>query len=110
MAAASLSLACGRGEAVQFNGTHQTSATNTAPIDISGWTIKVMMRDNANNVVWDKTATVSNGPSGLYNFSVTHSDTNIGFGTYAFDVQRTDSGSEKLMGFGTFQILPEVRY
>jgi hypothetical protein len=107
---ATLSLSCGRGEAVQFNCTHQTSAKNAAAVDITGWTIRVMVRDNARNVVWDKLATISNGPSGLYNFSVTHADTTIKVGTYAIDIQRTDTGSETLMGFGTFQITPEVRY
>lgn len=110
MASAAVNLSAGRGEAVTFNGTHQTSATNATAVDITNWTIKVMAKDNVGNTVLDKTASVTSGPSGTYSFAVAKADTLLTPATYYFDVWRTDSGNEKLMGYGSFTITPDVRF
>lgn len=110
MAAANLAITAARGEAVTYTCTHQTSGASTTPIDITGWTIKVTARDESGAVVITKTATITSGPSGTYTFPVTHADTSIQPKAYALDIQRVDSGSERLMGLGTWTILREVLY
>ena len=106
-----LNLSTARGEARTYNGTHQVSATDSTPVNITSWTIKVQAKDFNGNVVLDKTATVTSGPSGTYSFAVTHADTaTVGPGNYNMDIYRTDSGSETLMCYGAWNVTPDVRY
>lgn len=111
MAAASIALSCAKGEAVTFPLTHVTSGTDSTPINITGWTIKAMGRDEAGNVIFDKTATVVSGAAGTYSLSFTHAETTV-YQAKSIDVDiwRTDSGSERLMGLGKFTIGQDVRY
>lgn len=106
---ARLNLITAKGEARTYSGTHQTSATDTTPIDITGWTIKVTAKDEGGRVVLNKTATIVNGATGSYQFSVTHADTLVTPSAYRVDIQRT-SGAETLMGLGTWTVTPEVLY
>lgn len=110
MAAASISLFAARGEAVTYTCTHQTSAGTTTAIDISGWTITATARDETGAAVLSKTGTVTSGVNGTYTIAVTHADSLLVPRAYRFDIWRTDSGSEKLMGVGTWTITGEVLY
>lgn len=107
---ATVHLSISRGGAKTYTVTHETSGTNTAPIDVTGWTIVITAKDASGRSVLNKNGTVTNGPLGLYTFSVTHADTLLSPANYALDIQRTDSGSETLMGLGTFTITREVLY
>jgi hypothetical protein len=110
MASAQLALACGKGETVTFNGTHQTSASNTTPIDITAWTIKMTWRDDAGTIVLQKTANIVSGPAGTYAIACSHADTLIPIRVYQADIWRTDTLSEKLLADGTGAITHEVLY
>lgn len=110
MATARVDLGCARGEAVTFNGTHQTSATNSSVVDITGWTIRAIVKDSAGNTLFDKLCSILSGAAGTYAFSLTHTETTIPVGTYGFDIWRVDNGSERQLGYGSFVITPEVRY
>lgn len=110
MPAATIAISAAKGEAVTYPCTHVTSGSSSTPIDITGWTIKVTARDQSGTVVLNKTASITSGVAGTYSFSVTHADTTLTPFAYPLDIQRTDSGSEKLMGFGKWTITGEVLY
>ena len=110
MSVAGLALTAAKGEAVTYNATHQTSASDTTAVNITGWTIAVTARDETKAVVLTKAASVVSGAAGTYTWSVTKADTSLQAKSYNLDIQRTDSGSEKLMGLGTWTILQEVLY
>lgn len=110
MPAATIAISAAKGEAVTYPCTHVTSASSSTPIDISGWTIKVTARDSNGTVVLNKTASVTSGPAGTYSFAVTTADTKLTPYAYPLDIQRTDSGSEKLMGLGKWTITGDVLY
>lgn len=61
---APLALEVTRGEDRTFAGTHQTSATNTTPVDITGWTLKFTAKDAKGNVKLTKSPSVISGPGG----------------------------------------------
>ncbi len=106
---APLSITVTRGEARTFNYTHQTSGTDSTPINIAGWTIVFTARDQTNTVVLTKSITVSSGPAGTYTWGVTATDTTRDPTSYTCDIWRTDSGSETIMGLGTMVISADVR-
>jgi hypothetical protein len=110
MASAQLTLSVARGEAVVINATHVTSATDTTPINISGWTIVLTARDENGTVFLNETGTVDVGASGTYHFDLTHAETMQPRKNYRFDIWRTDTGSEKPMGIGIFTITDEILF
>ena len=110
MASAQLSFSCARGEAVTINCTHVTSATDATAINITGWTLKLTARDDNGNIFIDEAGTVISGAAGTYSFTLTHAETMRPRKSYQFDIWRTDSGSEKIMGLGFFTVTDEVYY
>lgn len=67
-------------------------------------------RDDNGNVFITEAGTVDVGASGTYHFTLTHAETMRPRKSYKFDIWRTDSGSEKIMGFGYFDVTDEVLY
>lgn len=108
MASAQLQFACARGEALQVNCTHVTSATDSTPVNIAGWTIVMTARDDNGNIFINETGVVDVGPSGTYHFTLTHAETMRPRKSYKFDIWRTDTSSEKIMGVGFFTVSDEV--
>lgn len=106
---AAIALSITRGEARTFTGTHVTSATDTTPVNITGWTLSFTVRDANNQIVIQKAPSVVLGPTGTFSFSVTASDTTLSANIYNCDLWRTDAGNETVMGVGTFTILADVR-
>jgi len=98
-----------RGEARTFQGMHQTSATNTTPINITGWTIVFTARLANGAVLFSKACSIVVAGSGTYSFSVTAADTTVTPGNYNGDIWRTDSGSETIMAQGILTINSDVR-
>lgn len=98
-----------RGEAKTFTGTHVTSASNTTPINITGWTMVFTARVADNRVLFSKTISIVIAGSGTYSFSLTASDTTVTPGNYTADIWRTDSGSETIMAQGILTINSDVR-
>jgi hypothetical protein len=96
-----------KGEAVQLNFT-------MSPVtDISSWTIALTIRVNASDtgfVYQDATAIHDSDVAGTFHFLLAHAATNIASGTYAYDVQRTDAGSEAVLSIGILTIAQEVYY
>lgn len=110
MAAAFLEWSCGKGEAVTFPAYVTVSRKDLTRVDITGWTITVTVYNADGSVLFTKTATPTNALTGDYAWTVTHADTNVAAGVRPVDVWRTDSGSERELGSGTFVIIPDGRY
>lgn len=98
-----------RGEAKTFTGTHQTSATNTTSINITGWTITFTARLSDNRVLFSKACTLVVAGAGTYSFSLTAADTTVTPGNYNADIWRTESGSETIMCQGILTVNSNVR-
>ena len=111
MDVAPISLQAARGEARTYLGTHQTSATNTTPVDITGWTIVLTVRRDTNGpVVLTKTATLLSPLLGTYQIVASATDTNLQPGVYPADLWRTDANSQRQIGYGTFTVGPSVQH
>lgn len=106
---ATLSLAVTRGEDRTVAGTHQTSASDTTAVNITGWTMVFTVRDAGGAVLFSKTVTVVSGGAGTYSFTLSASDTTVSVGSYPCDLWRTDSGSATVMGIGILSITADVR-
>lgn len=94
-----------------FNKIASTASPGT---DITGWTtIKLTIRDlpTSSTVLLQKTATIVTPLTGIFTFSLSHAETlALGIGTFFYDVQRADAGSEALLSMGAFNVVQEVLY
>jgi len=96
-----------RGEAISL------SFTMTPTTDITGWTITLTIRINANDpaFVLQKTpASLTTPASGIFSFALASTETRLLVGKYAYDVQRVDSGSEATLSIGNMTVKQEVLY
>lgn len=87
-----------------------------SPVEsIAGWTITLTLRDNAADpdpVVLTVAGSIVSAAAGTFRFTLTHAQT-LALGanrSYAYDVQRTDSGSECVLSIGLITLLQEVLY
>lgn len=107
-------LACIRGEDRTYTLTHQTSATDTTAINITGFTISATISKtpitSGGSAVITKVGTVTNGAAGTYTVALAHADTLIDPGSYILEIWRTDSGSKTQMALGTLTVGPDVLY
>lgn len=95
-----------KGEAVVINFT-------MSPVtDITGWTIKMTIRDNANDAatVLSVDGVIILAAAGTFKFTLTSVQTKITVGNYAYDVQRIDASGESVLSIGTLSIVQEVLY
>lgn len=77
--------------------------------DITGWTIALTVR-GASGVLITKSADIESAEDGTFSFTLDSDDTaELRAGTYAYDVWRTDDGSEHVIAIGEFSLLPIVR-
>ena len=86
--------------------------TMSPVVNITGWQIVFTLRraPTDSTVLATINAQITNGVGGVFTVAMDHAKTNIGAGVYAYDVQRTDPGSDKVLSIGTFTILQEVLY
>lgn len=96
-----------KGEAVVINFT-------MSPVtDITGWTISLTIRTNANDVgsaLLTVAGVVVSAVAGTFKFTLTSAQTKIAVGNYAYDVQRIDAGGESVLSLGVLAIVQEVLY
>lgn len=113
MGAASITVTVGKGDSLVVNATHEVSASDTTPVNISGWTIAVDIRQHVGDqsVLLTLAATVVSGPAGTYTFTFTHAQTlALWAGDFAISIFRTDVGSEREMAVGTLTVEGNARY
>jgi hypothetical protein len=110
--AATNNLTVYKGETVTQPFAHVVEDTTT-PVNITGWTIAFTLRYRATDVAALLTVSgqIVSGPAGTYTVSLTHAQTvGLAAGVYAYDIQRTDVGSEAVMSIGRFTVTQEVLY
>lgn len=91
-----------RGEDLDLNFTLDPAE------DITGWTIVFTARTDSG--VLTKPGTVVDGPNGKFDVTLDDVDTDgVKPGHYAYDVWRTDTGSERVLAIGTLKILAVIR-
>jgi hypothetical protein len=96
-----------KGEAVALVFT-MTPVTN-----IAGWNISLTLRNNPTDAVplLTKAATLTTPAAGVFTVALTHAETvALSAANYAYDVQRTDTGSEAVLSIGTLVVAQEVLY
>lgn len=104
--AATLTFVLPKGEDVTLSGIHETSADDTTPINITGWTIKFTVRYHENGALLFPAVTcpVTLGTAGTYTIPLSGL-LSVNEGKYVCDVWRTDSGAKIEMGIGTLTIV-----
>jgi hypothetical protein len=95
-------------------GEDVTLALTMSPIvDISGWTITFTVARDVNTPspkLITKTASIVSGPAGTFSVAMQAVDTSaIVPGVYQWDAWRTDTGSNRRLGYGTFTLLATAR-
>ncbi len=76
---------------------------------ITGWTIAVTFKNAAGSPVITKTATISDGPDGVFSWTMAHADTaGLPAGDYTYDCRRTDSGAVTELLIGRLTLLQPV--
>jgi hypothetical protein len=77
--------------------------------NISGWSILVMLRNQAGGTVLTLAATVTSGSTGRWAATIPYAD-DLGLAStiYDWEARRTDSGYQEVLASGTAQWLPSV--
>lgn len=98
-------VSCYKGEAIVIG------VTMSPVVDITNWTIVFTLKASpgASPAILAKSGTVVNGPQGKFSVNLTAADTAQLPQAYAYDIWRTDSGTETVLSIGSFTILQEVR-
>jgi len=96
-----------RGEAITVPFAFQTAT------DITGWTITFTVSDRPNSttkVVSSVTCTHVDDESGEFSVVLSADDTDLSpSNLYFWDVWRTDSGYERMLGSGRFMVVASAR-
>lgn len=88
-------------------------AGTTTPVNITGFTLELTVKKKGTDtaVVLQAAAAITDPTNGFYQFEFTHAQTvGLNAGTYTYDIQRTDAGSETVLAVGTFTVTQEVLY
>lgn len=76
--------------------------------DVTGWTVVLTVKGEGFTI--SKTATVTDGPGGEFEFTLTDDDTDLlPTGQYRYDVWRTDAGAERVIAIGFFVVHMALR-
>ena len=96
-----------KGEATQL------AFTMTPTTDITGWTLTFSLKPNASDPTASLTiaGAITNAAAGTFTITISHAQTGgLASGTYAYDVQRTNSGSETVLSIGVITVNQEVLF
>lgn len=78
--------------------------------DITGWSIRLTVRDADGNLVFQEDADLADEEEGIFEVLLTRSQTNEDAADdHVHDVRRIDTGAERVLHEGPFQIKPGVR-
>jgi len=95
-----------------YRGEDRLIQFTMSPVEgITGWTIVCSVKQAFTDTapLSSTSATVLNGPQGVFSVLFSSSMTTLDPGDYVYDVQRTDSGQVAVLSIGKLTILPEVR-
>lgn len=94
-----------------YKGEAIAATFTIAPVaDITAWTILFTLKRNQTDPVplLSKACSVVSGPLGTFSLALTKAETTQDAAAYAYDIQRTDVGSEAVLSIGSFTIQQEV--
>ena len=94
----------------QFIGTdHQFVCTESSATVMTGWALSFRLKRHASDVDGDALLTLNtptavsiSGAVATVNVADTDTD-NIAAGSYAWELKRTDNGSETVLGYGAYR-------
>lgn len=118
-AAAYVEFAIARGEDKSFPMVHVISASDSTPINLTGWTIRIKVKRKDGTVVVEKAATLGAtladgstvaASAGGYTWGLTNAESNITPGLCKIDIFRVDAGVIRAMAIGTIELVDDVRY
>jgi hypothetical protein len=95
-----------RGDVQQLNFTLES------PEDITDWEIVFTLarQKNMTTKLFEKVCDHTDQVNGVFQTVIENEDTSdLPTGRYYWDVWRTNSGEERILGLGTFTINPDVR-
>lgn len=102
-----------RAEAVTLSFTVRASDDAAAPAaDITGWTLSFTVATEYNQAPpksVTKAVAVTDGPNGRCTVTLTAAELNLTIGRYVYDLWRTDTGQERPLAVGIFDVLPSAR-
>lgn len=80
-------------------------------IDITGWSILFTVEGEPETpkLITDS-ASVIDGPNGIFDVTLSDTQTEIGVGNYLYDAWRTDAGSERILAVGDFKLKGSARF
>lgn len=110
MSAALLKLTVAKGEDVTFSGVHRVGQADATPVDISGWTILIVITNRDGSPFLDAPGTVTDGPNGAYAWPLTHTQTDVPAEIKLVDIWRDDNGALRLMAKGTLDLYADNRF
>lgn len=92
-------------------GSIHTANFDMSPAEeTTGWTLVCTIRGLDGTSILAPTVTAINESTGEYRVTLTRTQTSaIKEGVYKWDIWRTNSGGERQLARGTFEILPQVR-
>lgn len=102
----------------QFIGVdHQYVCTEANATDMTGWSLSFMIKSRASDADGSALVTLTTGGGGIgistttATVSVADTDTdNLPAGLYHWELKRTDSGSEAVVGYGPFSLMRGVHH
>lgn len=101
-----------RGEDVILNFTAYTTDTGTTAENITGWTLyfTVARKRNSTDKLLSIACVLLVAASGTFKATIADTDLDgLEPGIYFWDVWRTDAGSERCLGYGSFKIEGNAR-
>lgn len=96
-----------KGEDVDLN------FTMTPDTDITGWNIVMTVKNNMNDTgsLLTSTGALISSTGGQFRHQLTHANLlSLGVGNFAYDVQRTDVGSNAVLSIGALAVTQEALY
>lgn len=96
-----------------YKGEAFTPTFTMSPVeDITGWTVVGTVKRHSSDAVALLTisGSITDASGGVFIVSFTAANTTtLGPGTFAYDVWRTNAGSEAVLSIGILEVMPEVR-
>ena len=86
------------------------SFTMNPVVNITGWTITFQLREyDGTTELLTKSASVTDGPNGVFTVALADDDTDALEDVYHYDVWREDPGAESVLAIGELTVLPVAR-
>lgn len=84
-------------------------AATPAAVDITGWALEYIVRDELGVIAYEPNAVITDGPAGELEVEIVGVDTDaLTGGPYSYALRRTDTGLARTLAFGRFTLRPKA--